>query len=399
METVAIRPRVRVLLIDDDEDYYVITRDFLGDVEGYSCVVTWKSSFEEGLAELDRVDYDVCLLDFQLGARNGLELLRQAATRGCRIPVIMLTGQGDLSIDLEAMKAGAADYLIKGKIDSSLLERAIRYALERTRTLEQLRSSRDSLHATKEKLEEALNNINEELETAKMVQKSFLPNRIGVTPGLELAATFLPSGSIGGDLYDIIKIDENRLALLLFDVCGHGVPAALISAMAKVSFARQILQTGAPDQILREVNNELVSFMPNERYLTAFLGIFDIAKRQFLFSRAGHPPAILVRRSTNAVEYLSCKGAFVGLYPDARYDCASVALEQGDTIVLYTDGIIESMAGSGDRFGKDRLATALIQSSGADPSDTITTLIAEWNAFVGNEPQADDITLLVARVK
>lgn len=399
MGATPIRPKIRILLVDDDEDYFVITRDFLGDVEGFNCVITWKSSFEDGLAELGRGDYDVCLLDLELGPRNGLDLFRQAQARGCRTPVIMLTGQGDHETDLEAMKIGAADYLVKGKVDASLLDRAIRYALERTRTLEQLRASRDSLNATSLKFEEALKNINEELEMAKLVQKSFLPGRIGGIPGLEIAATFLPSGSIGGDLYDVVKIDDARTALLIFDVCGHGVPAALISAMAKVSFSRHIITEESPDLVLRQVNNELVSFMPNERFLTAFLAIIDIPKRQIVYSRAGHPPAALFRQAARTVEYLTCKGAFIGLYPDARYDRCVAALEPGDTVLLYTDGLIESPSEKGDRFGKANLEKALMASAGSDPSDTTTNIISEWNSFIGNEPQMDDVTLLVARIK
>jgi phosphoserine phosphatase RsbU/P len=399
MGTTPIRPKIRVLLIDDDEDYFVITREFLADIEGFNCVVTWKSSFEDGLAELGHANYDVCLLDVQLGPRSGLDLFRQAQARGSRIPVIMLTGQSSHETDLEAMKIGAADYLIKGRIDSSLLNRAIRYALERTRTLEQLRASRDSLNATNIKFEEALKSINEELETAKMVQKSLLPNRIGAMPGVELAATFLPSGSIGGDLYDIVKIDENHIAFLIFDVCGHGVPAALISAMAKVSFARHIVSAGSPDLILQQVNNELVSFMPNERFLTAFLGILDTSKRQFVYARAGHPPAVLLRQASRSVEYLTCKGAFIGLYPDARYDNGLVELDPGDSLLLYTDGLIESLSENGGRFGKDRLEKALLLSVDSDPSDMTTTIISEWNLFVGNQPQSDDVTFLIARIK
>jgi phosphoserine phosphatase RsbU/P len=390
---------IRILLVDDDEDYFVITRDLLSEITGIKCKPQWVSTFEAALDEITRNAYDICLLDFQLGPRNGLELLKEMLKKGCKIPIIMLTGQGDHEIDMEAMKSGAADYLVKGQIDSGLLERAIRYAIERSRTLEQLRTSRDSLHATKVKLEEALRSINDELETAKMVQKSLLPKRVEKIPGLDVAMSFLPSGSIGGDLYDVVPLSDTKIAFLIFDVCGHGVPAALISAMAKVSFARHITLGQSPNTILRNVNNELVSFMPAERYLTAFLAILDIPMRILTFSRAGHPPAAIRRGNSDTVEYLSCKGTFIGLYPDVKFEEAEVSLAAGDILLLYTDGLVESTNSANERFGKTNLELALTANPLQDANDAISSIINQWNAFIGNEPQSDDVTLLAVQVK
>jgi signal transduction histidine kinase len=129
--------RVRVLLVEDDEDDYILTRDLLYEIDGQRFELEWLSSYEEAIARVGRNDFDVALFDFRLGARTGLELLRAARERRCTAPVILMTGQGDLEVDLQAMQSGAADYLVKGEIDAALLERSIRYAIQQQRMEEE----------------------------------------------------------------------------------------------------------------------------------------------------------------------------------------------------------------------------------------------------------------------
>lgn len=129
---------VRVLLVEDDEDDYVLTRELLAEGFGARFSVVWASSRAHGLDRLTEGSFDVALLDFNLGNETGIDLLREARARGCRTPVIMLTGQDDRATDLTAMHAGAADYLVKGRVTGDMLERAIRYARERHRLLEEI---------------------------------------------------------------------------------------------------------------------------------------------------------------------------------------------------------------------------------------------------------------------
>jgi diguanylate cyclase (GGDEF)-like protein/PAS domain S-box-containing protein len=134
---------IRVLLIEDDEDDYVLTRDLLADSRRTHFSLDWISNFSEALGAIGNGQHDVYLVDYHLGEHDGLEVLREARIAGCRRPIILLTGQGDGEVDIAAMKAGAADYLVKGQIDSQILERSIRYSLEQNRTLEALRESEE----------------------------------------------------------------------------------------------------------------------------------------------------------------------------------------------------------------------------------------------------------------
>ncbi len=128
---------IRVLLVDDDEDDYFITKQLLIDCDGTRFELQWINKYDIALATIPRADFDVYLIDYYLGDGNGLDLLRQVIEAGCDAPIIILTGLGDREVDLNAMHAGAADYLVKGQIDAPLLERSIRYAIERKRAQEE----------------------------------------------------------------------------------------------------------------------------------------------------------------------------------------------------------------------------------------------------------------------
>src|SRR6478672_3692855 len=136
-------PKVRLLLIDDDQGDFEMTRAMVSQIKRGSLSIDWVSSFEEGMDAIQKGEHDVYLVDYFLEDRDGLELVRWAREQGIRTPMIMLTGRGSHDVDVEAMKAGASDYLVKGKVDPDLLERSIRYALERVRAEEALRDSEE----------------------------------------------------------------------------------------------------------------------------------------------------------------------------------------------------------------------------------------------------------------
>ena len=136
-----------MLLVEDDEDDYILARELFADFRGQRVQVEWMKNFSTGLEAMIHNQHEVCLVDYRLGAQNGIELLRTAQEKGCKSPIILLTGQGEHEVDLEAMKAGAADYLVKGRLDSGLLERSIRYALERKRAADRATSEQARLAA------------------------------------------------------------------------------------------------------------------------------------------------------------------------------------------------------------------------------------------------------------
>jgi serine phosphatase RsbU (regulator of sigma subunit) len=203
---------------------------------------------------------------------------------------------------------------------------------------------------------------------------------------------------MGGDLYDIIPLDDHRTALVVLDVAGHGISAALISVMAKLSFDRHVRIGLGPHEILQHVNNEIVRYMPLDRFVTAFLGIIDTTAKEFTFSRAGNPAALLCRMQTRLCESLSTGGTFVGMFPEVHFEQKTVSVNRGDKLVLYTDGLIECVNEKGERFGKARLEKCVLDSLDSDADETTARIIREVHAQTPAQPQTDDITLVVLTV-
>ena len=385
---------IRILIVDDDEDDYILTKDSLDEIEHGNFLVEWAATYNEALSQIREKEYDIYFFDYRLGEKNGLDLLEEARNNGLEKPIILLTGQGDRMVDIEAMKRGASDYLAKGAFDAKLLERTIRYTIEHAQTLAELRNSQQSLQTANNQLEEAANIINEEMEMARLIQRSMLPDLKNIT-GLKIAASYNPCQAIGGDLYDLIEIDNNKIALFVFDVVGHGVPAALVSAMAKISFSRNINKENTPGDVLKAVNIEINENLREQMNLTAFLGILDKTNREFIFSRAGHPPAIILRSKEHTIESLNIKGISIGFIPDAEYELEKVTLNNGDKIVFYTDGITECINEERKRFGIRRLEELLLRMTSGSATEIVDELKRDYKNFMGKAPQIDDITLMV----
>jgi serine phosphatase RsbU (regulator of sigma subunit) len=384
-----------VLLIEDNPLDARLIREIMKVSRTLACTIESAGSLSSGLALLKAGTYDAALLDLTLPDSEGINTYLEMHKAAPGMPVIILTGVDDESLALEAMQRGAQDYLVKGQLSRNHLERSLSYALERHKILDELSRSRQSLQATTVKLEMALRSINEELQTAKLVQKALLPQDISTLPGVAVGAIYVPCGTVGGDLYDVIPIDDMKTAFLLLDVAGHGVPAALIAAMAKLSFARNIKKGLSPRNIFERVNAELIHYLPPERFVTAILAIFDAQTRSFSLARAGNPPAMFLKAASTTVEHLSTTGTFIGVFPEGKFGQMDIVLNPGDKVLLYTDGLTECTNTEEKQLGRPQLSEMFLKTRASPPDETAVRLLKHAQAFVGNAPQRDDITLLV----
>jgi serine phosphatase RsbU (regulator of sigma subunit) len=263
----------------------------------------------------------------------------------------------------------------------SHLEARIR---ERTRDLELL---------VKEK-ETYIELIRDEMTLAEIVQRQLLPADIPTLTDIRIAAHFIPTEKIGGDLYDIVPLEDGRIAFLIFDVSGHGIAAALVATIAKFSFRQHLHGAVEPHDVLTLVNKDIFASTPLDMYISAFLMIYSPATREALFSGAGHPAPLLVRLSTGAVEKLILPGLFLGVNDSTGYGSRPVAFSKGDMIVLYTDGLIETSDPEENLYGRERLIRLIQENPGLSCDDLLQRILLDNESYRRNHPRNDDLCMV-----
>jgi PAS domain S-box-containing protein len=243
--------------------------------------------------------------------------------------------------------------------------------------------------------------INSELELARQVQQSILPREIPKMKGLEIAARYLPMSSVAGDFYDFLVLDEKHIGILIADVTGHGLPAALIASMLQTALAAQSSHASDPAQVLSKLNQALYGKFQSH-YVTAIYLFIDLEKATAVFAGSAHQPLLLWQVKTGkATEY--CENGFMlGPFPDSTYTAMSFSLEKGEKIVLLTDGVVETMNKSGSQFGMDRVKR-LLESKYDLPAnqfaDALLYALSDWSTDAVGTGQSDDVTLLVIDFK
>jgi phosphoserine phosphatase RsbU/P len=249
--------------------------------------------------------------------------------------------------------------------------------------------------------EEHLVAINKELQIANQIQASILPREVPRLAGLEIVARYVPMSAVAGDFYDFLVVDDRRIGILVADVTGHGVPAALIASMLKVAFAGQTAHAEDPARVLAGLNRALCGKF-EEHFVTAAYVFVDLDRFVLRYAGAGHPPLLLAPR-TNArgrdseSREVETNGLMLGLFPEATYSSVEIPLDAGDRVLLFTDGILEAMNSAREEFGKSRLKKFLAasSSSASQLADALLLELRRWSGAEAKRTHDDDITLLV----
>lgn len=237
----------------------------------------------------------------------------------------------------------------------------------------------------------------QEMKMAERVQRSIIPNDSDFPKRNEITfgSNYSSMENIGGDLYDVIRAGKHSYGLLMVDVSGHGVPAALITTMVKVSFHSHTKYGVSTADVCDKVNRELFKFIGDlEYYLTGYYGILDLETGKFRFTNAGHHPALLWRKSGNGVEKLDSMGFFIGAFQDVNYEMESITLEVGDRLLLFTDGIIEARNEEDEFYEYERLLEYIERHSQEPTKDFVDGLIEDVNKFCGTRAPDDDRAIL-----
>lgn len=248
--------------------------------------------------------------------------------------------------------------------------------------------------------ERNLASVEGELEAAKRIQTSILPSTPPSIAGLDLAFRFQPSSAVAGDFFDFLTPDPKQLAVVVADVSGHGVPAALIASMVKVAFESRVDSADRPARLLTLVNQTLCGSFRHGFVTAAFL-FLDLQHGEGILSSAGHPLPLLRRRSEEGLREIGGGGAILGRFPQATFEQQHLALAVGDRLVLYTDGITEARDPAGELYGEERLQTAIRQGDSLSAEELCREIMAELGRWVGDpaDPNPeDDITLVVVDI-
>jgi phosphoserine phosphatase RsbU/P len=238
--------------------------------------------------------------------------------------------------------------------------------------------------------DQQLSDIQKKLEVARRIQLSILPGEFPDSASFRVAARYVPMTSVAGDFYDFIVADERQAGLLIADVSGHGVPAALIASMVKLAATAQRGNARDPSGLLSGMNAALCGNTQNQ-FVTAAYVHLDSETRELRYSAAGHPPMLLLR--DGKVREVEENGLMLAAFDFATYATAAQGLEPGDRLLLYTDGIVEAASASGEFFGAEALSALLRQTAGIAPRDAADRIIATVQKWAVS--QDDDLTVLV----
>ena len=242
--------------------------------------------------------------------------------------------------------------------------------------------------------------IESELNVATHIQTSMLPRIFPAFPTrreFDIYAIMKPAKEVGGDFYDFFLVDENHLAVVVADVSGKGVPAALFMVIAKTLIKDHAKQGTSPEVVFTEVNRLLCEANDEGMFVTAWMGVLNLSTGHLDYVNAGHNPPLL-RRAGGGYDYLRTRCGFVlaGL-EGTRYRCCSLDLSPGDALFLYTDGVTEATNAAQQLYGEERLAAVLNANRELAPEELLPAVRADVEAFVGQAPQFDDITVLGIR--
>jgi sigma-B regulation protein RsbU (phosphoserine phosphatase) len=273
-----------------------------------------------------------------------------------------------------------------------LLSAASRSAIETVAT--EAASAIESARLYREEAEKA--RLDNELRLAAEIQRALLPDADQSGAHFDVTAASIPCRGIGGDFYDYFPLPSGAFGFALGDVAGKGPPAALLTAMIQGVFSAQVLSAASPAQVMATVNTSLIRRSIQNRFATVLYGALSPDGR-LIYSNAGHNPPVLIKR--DGVQRLETGGLIVGLFPQAKYDEETLQLEDGDLLVVFSDGVTEAFNSAGEDFGEARLLACLQTHRDCAPADVLQRILSSVREFTAGAAQSDDVTALVLKYK
>jgi serine phosphatase RsbU (regulator of sigma subunit) len=386
-----------VVIIDDDRSVggfisHILTPDYS---------VTYFESAEEALESADMAVTDAIITDVNLPGINGIEFLKRVQSSGREVPVIVVTGYNDIDIAIAALKSGAFDFILK-PFKADQIGLSVRKAIEGRRLvhenrklLEELRHKNEVLEDLNMRIQSRNMEIENDLDIASNLQKCLFPVTFPRIDSFGFHLKFKPVEKVSGDFFDFILRERNNFSFIFADVSGHGVPAALYSAMMKTAINTVWKNMSEPSDFVREINDFIIGIQKemSYNYATLFYGVFDIDREVLTYCNAGMPAPVLIRRDGEII-CLEPNSPFVGLITGLNFISDTVDLKPGDRIVFYTDGAYEC-AGMNDSIMGQRIFIEKLGEYAHFPiEDIVESIYSDVVSFCAGGKSTDDITIL-----
>jgi sigma-B regulation protein RsbU (phosphoserine phosphatase) len=385
----------RLLLVEDSSTMRRMLSMKL-QAEGYE--VATANDGVEGLAKARQEPRpDLILTDYEMPEMDGAGLCRalKADPDLRSIPVLMLTTLGEIENKVAGLEAGADDYILKPKSPDDFREMfaRIRAQLRIGDLSRDLAQANGTLAERNRLLEAAQKKLNFELQLAQKVQLALMPRPPKPRGVLRLGIRYTPANQLGGDVYDIYRLENNRLGVLVADVSGHGVNSAMLSGMVKALAAPLSIAVLEPGELLAGLDVATEQYFPEGYFCTGFYLIADEETGLIRYAGVGHPPAIVV--GPNGPRTLPSNPGMLGIGMVDGTAGATDRLQPGESLVIYTDGLTDAMDPSDALFGEERLKTVLQSHYGADPNEILNQVGEALNRHTAPGRPADDINIIV----
>jgi sigma-B regulation protein RsbU (phosphoserine phosphatase) len=381
----------KVLIVDDETDLELLIRQrFRKKIRDGEFEFVFAHDGQEALDKLNGdPNLDIVMSDINMPVMDGLTLLSRLSDVNRVLKTVIVSAYGDLQNIRTAMNRGAYDFLVK-PIDFSDFEITL------NKTIQELEDIKQGLRAREE-----LSAIQHELSIASRIQQSILP-RLPAFPArtdFEIHAQMTPAREVGGDFYDFFLIDKDRLAFVIGDVSGKGVPAAIFMAVCRTLLKATGLQGGSAGECIKYFSDVLTKQSDTAMFVTVFYGILHTDTGELEYCIAGHNPPYLLLKSGGVRELTEPAGLMAGAFEHAVYQTGHVLMNPGETMFLFTDGVTEAANEEGEFFSDERLAKVLNRFNGGPPEELISTVVSEVRAFSAGAVQSDDITAVALRYR
>jgi len=383
---------VKILSVDDEMDLeLLLTQYFRRKIrKGEYEFVFAHNGLEALTMMLKHPDVEIILSDINMPEMDGLTLLAKInEMRNPALKVIMVSAYGDMGNIRQAMNNGAFDFATK-PIDLDDLSVTIEKAIEQIDYVHKMQVEHQQLESLKT-----------DLAVASEIQQAILPRVFPPFPELvdqiDMAALMVPAKDVGGDFYDIFRIDEDHFGFTIADVSGKGIPAAIFMAVSRTLIRATGIRGGSPSDCLAYSNKLLSAESVDCMFVTVFYGIYNIKTGEVTYCNAGHNPPYLLKSNGEVKALPLAKDPMVGAISDIEYHEESIQLEKGEMLILFTDGVTEAMNVSFEEYGDERLVAALKNAVGSNCQEMINAVKADVSEFTEEAEQSDDITMLTIK--